>query len=68
MDQTWEQKLADILTKEPAALTTGDIEFLRARRSYLAPEQLSLYAEVLGEAKPAEGADASSARPTGKKK
>jgi hypothetical protein len=48
MEQTWEQTLAGILAKEPAALTPGDIEFLRARKSYLTPKQLETYAEQLG--------------------
>ncbi|HKF48313.1 MAG TPA: hypothetical protein VKB38_13205 [Terracidiphilus sp.] len=52
IEQTWEDRLAEILKKEPAALTPGDIEFLRARRSYLDDQQLSLYAEVLGTEKP----------------
>jgi hypothetical protein len=47
MEQTWQEKLNEILMKEPAALTPGDIEFLRARRSYLNADQLSQYAEVL---------------------
>lgn len=46
-ERTWEQKLADILTKEPAALTPGDIEFIRARRSYLDEKQLETFADLL---------------------
>jgi len=46
-EQTWQERLAEILKKEPAALTPGDIEFLRARRSYLNPEQAKLYADAL---------------------
>jgi hypothetical protein len=45
----FQEKLAEIVAKEPAALTPGDIEFLRARRSYLTAEQAQTYAAQLGE-------------------
>jgi hypothetical protein len=40
-------KLSEITQKEIAALTEADIIFLKARRSYLTPEQLETYAPVL---------------------
>ena len=49
IEQTWEEALAEILKKEPAALTPGDIVFLRARRSYLSEAQLELYADALSD-------------------
>jgi hypothetical protein len=56
MDQTSRAKLDEILRKEPAALTPGDIEVLRARESYLTADQREVYAEQLGTAKPAKAA------------
>lgn len=56
LEQTWEQKLSELVAKEPAALSESDIVFLRARRSYLTVEQSEKYAEVLGE-KPTEKAE-----------
>jgi len=61
IEQTWEERLAEILRKEPAALTPGDIEFLRARRSYLTSEHLGVYAEILGIAESAERSQAAEA-------
>lgn len=49
MDDTSKKKLDEITAKEPAALTEGDIVFLKARRSYLTADQLTRYAEVLGQ-------------------
>lgn len=49
-ERTWEQKLADIVTMEPAALTAGDIEFLRARRDYLSEADRVKFAEILPKA------------------
>jgi hypothetical protein len=48
MEQTWQERLAEILAKESEAVTPGDAEFLRARRSYLTPEQAEIYAAHLG--------------------
>jgi len=47
MEQTWQERLAEILAKEPSGVTPGDAEFLRARRSYLTPDQAKTYAAVL---------------------
>jgi hypothetical protein len=40
-------KLDEIVKKDLASLTVGDIEFLQARRSYLTPEQTIAYSSVL---------------------
>jgi hypothetical protein len=50
----FQEKLAEIVAKESAALTPGDIEFLRARRSYLTPEQLETYKAQLSESEDQE--------------
>lgn len=51
MDTKSQQKLDEIVRKEPAALTEGDKAFLRARKSYLTAEQVSTFADELGEGK-----------------
>jgi len=43
----FEEKLKGILNKDINSLTPGDISFLRARRSYLTQEQLSIYKDIL---------------------
>ncbi len=68
MDQQSEQRLAEITSKEPASLTGADIEFLRARRSYLNEEQLAVFKGVLGdEPKASEASDESSEEVTEEK-
>ena len=47
MEITWQERLAEILAKEPAACTPSEIEFLQARRSYISADQAVRYAEVL---------------------
>jgi hypothetical protein len=47
MDQASQDRLAAILKLEPAALSQGDIDFLRARVSYLSEADKARYAEVL---------------------
>ena len=47
MDQLSQEKLAEIVAKEPASLTDSDIEFLRARRSYLSEEHRAVFKDVL---------------------
>lgn len=47
MDQLSQEKLAEIVAKEPASLTDSEIEFLRARRSYLSEEQRAVFKDVL---------------------
>jgi RNA binding exosome subunit len=54
MDNTSRAKFDEILRKEPAALTPGDREFLRARKSYLTVDQQKAYAEVLEVSEPDE--------------
>lgn len=49
MDELSQNKLQNILKKEPLALTDNDKSFLRARQSYLNSNQRKNYAEVLGE-------------------
>lgn len=61
MNPESQEVLKSILANEPAALSEGDIAFLRARRSYLSEEQLAVYASVLeeqpvSETAPADGA------------
>jgi hypothetical protein len=45
--RTFEEVLSEILNKDLNTLSQADIEFLKARRSYLNPEQRSLYANLL---------------------
>ena len=47
MDEQSQLKFDEITKKEILALTASDIEFLKARRSYLTEAQEEFYAEVL---------------------
>ena len=47
MDEDTQKYFENILKKEITALTTTEKEFLKARVSYLTPQQKTLYAEVL---------------------
>jgi len=47
MDELTQKKLNEILEKEVLALTDGDIQFLKARQSYLNAAQADFYAKVL---------------------
>jgi hypothetical protein len=47
MDSQSQQQLDTILKKEVTALTPSDIDFLRARASYLTQDQNEAYAHVL---------------------
>jgi hypothetical protein len=47
MDKLSQERLAEILRKEPKALSQGEIDILRARESYLSADQKDVYAEVL---------------------
>ncbi|HKQ06130.1 MAG TPA: hypothetical protein VJ464_13425 [Blastocatellia bacterium] len=49
MDEQSQKVLAEIVAKEPVSLTESEIEFLRARRSYLSEEQRAVYKEFLAE-------------------
>ena len=49
MDIESEKKLAEIVAKEPGALTESEIEFLRARRPYLSEEQRAIFKDFLTE-------------------
>jgi hypothetical protein len=55
MDTVSKEKFDKLVRMEPAALTPGDIEFLKVRQSYLTASDRERYADVLGlsEAKPA---------------
>jgi hypothetical protein len=48
MDSKSRERFEEITRKEVEALTPGDIEFLRARVSYLSSDQRERYASVLG--------------------
>lgn len=54
MDEQSKATLAEIVAKEPAALTESEIAFLRARRSYLTEHERGVFAEFLVEAKTEE--------------
>lgn len=43
MNPEAQARLDEILANEPAALTEGDTEFLKARRDYLTDEQKAAY-------------------------
>lgn len=47
MHKPFQEVLESIVKKEIEALTPGDISFLKARVSYLTPEQLDRYKSVL---------------------
>jgi hypothetical protein len=47
MDVESQAKFDEIVKKDPAALTPGEIDILRARRSYLTEEQTLTFASVL---------------------
>jgi len=47
MDNLSQKKLNEILKKEVLALTDGEIQFLKARQSYLTATQADFYAKVL---------------------
>jgi len=49
MDQDSWDVLNQILKKEPAALTEGDIIFLKARKNYLDQVQTAIYESVLNQ-------------------
>lgn len=52
LDQLSQDKLNKILRLEPQALSQTDIGFLKARRTYLTPEQEVFYADVLDKEAP----------------
>ena len=47
MDSESQKRLADIIAAGPDAASDADVEFLRARRSYLSEEQLATFRGVL---------------------
>jgi len=58
MDEISQKTLDNIVVREPHELNKANIDFLRARRSYLSPEQLDKFEDVLAPKK----------KPTKKKK
>ena len=56
MDKGSKKVFDELVRKQPHELRESDIEFLRARRTYLTPDQLELFGEVLGLTKPAKKA------------
>lgn len=48
MDKDSQALFDSIVSKAPHELRESDIEFLRARESYLTPDQRELFGEVLG--------------------
>ena len=67
MDQLSQEKLAQITAKDLGSLTETDIEFLRARSSYLSEEQRAVFKEVLGD-EPQASNDAPEEKPSKKAK
>ena len=53
MDKKSRERFEEILRKEAEALSQGDIDFLRARSSYLSSADRERYASVLGTAEAA---------------
>lgn len=47
MDQKSQERLDNILKKNPEDLTTEEIKFLKARRTYLKKSQLKEYDKIL---------------------
>ena len=58
MAETFMETLAEILQKDKSALTEADLAYLRARSSYLSPEQLEAYGLAEQTAKPSRKAKA----------
>ena len=52
MDKDSRALFDELMRKQPHELRETDIEFLKARESYLSGEQRELFAEVLGLKKP----------------
>lgn len=52
MDKDSQALFDSIVRKQPHELTESDIDFLKARESYLTPDQRELFGEVLGFKKP----------------
>lgn len=52
MDSKSQERLDEILAKEPAALTEADGVFLRARASYLTSDQKAKFADELRASSP----------------
>lgn len=50
MDQESQKIFDRIVRTEPGALSKGDVDFLKARRSYLTASDAARYAEVLATA------------------
>ncbi len=48
MDQESKKQFDELLRQEPGSLRQTDVDFLRARASYLTADQLSRFGEVLG--------------------
>lgn len=48
MDKQTQEYFDSIVTKDPSDLTSEEIGFLRARRSYLDPVQREIFGKVLG--------------------
>ena len=67
MDSKSKENLDRILRVEPEALSPGDIEFLKARRSYLTASDLERYLKVLGPVSSDESQSAEPAKPAKKK-
>lgn len=67
MDKDSQEKFDKIVRMEPAALTAGDIEFLKVRRSYLTASDLERYGHLLDEPKAAEEEQQEEAAPKKKK-
>lgn len=65
MDSESQKQFDRIVRTEPAALSPGDIEFLKVRRSYLTASELERYGKLLGAPETEE--DTETAKP-GKKK
>lgn len=51
---TFQERLEQVLVKDPNALSHPDITFLNARQSYLNPEQRKKYARILNTSTPQE--------------
>lgn len=52
LPQADQERLSSLTMLEPEALSANDIAYLRARESYLRPEQKEIYKNILGGDKP----------------
>jgi len=56
MDKDSKKLFDELMAKQPHELRESDIEFLKARQSYLTADQVEVFGETLGLTKPKKAA------------